>query len=305
MSRPAPSHVPDTASSLERVGENYVGRFTAMASPCEVLVDTDDREKAETALRVAREEALRIEAKFSRYRRDNLIHRINQAEGASVSVDEETAGLLDYAATCHQLSEGRFDITSGVLRRVWTFDGSDRVPTPEAITDALRLVGWNRVTWRNHTLTMPAGMEIDLGAIGKEYAVDRAAALVAQAIRDPFLVNFGGDLVASGSRRGRRPWAVGIDDPRRPGEGALYRIELHQGGLATSGDARRFVLHQGRRLGHILDPRTGWPVEDPPRSVTVLTATCLESGTLSTLAYLHGSGAREFLLQQGAQFWIL
>ena len=162
MSRPAPSHVPDTASSLERVGENYVGRFTAMASPCEVLVDTDDREKAETALRVAREEALRIEAKFSRYRRDNLIHRINQAEGASVSVDEETAGLLDYAATCHQLSEGRFDITSGVLRRVWTFDGSDRVPTPEAITDALRLVGWNRVTWRNRTLTMPAGMILNV-----------------------------------------------------------------------------------------------------------------------------------------------
>lgn len=306
MSRPAPSRLPaGTGSSLERAGDRYVGRFTAMASPCEVLVDTDDRSSAETALRIAKDEALRIEAKFSRYRRDNIVHRINHAQGGPVTVDEETAGLLDYAATCHELSGGRFDITSGVLRRVWTFDGSDRVPTEAAIADALRLVGWNRIAWKDRILTMPAGMEIDLGAIGKEYAVDRAAALVAEAVRDPFLVNFGGDLVASGSRRGKRPWGVGIDDPRRPGESALYRIELHQGGLATSGDARRFVLHRGKRLGHILDPRTGWPVEDPPRSVTVLTATCLESGTLSTLAYLHGPGAREFLLQQGVQFWIL
>jgi len=276
-----------------------------MASPCEILVDTDDRAGAETALRIAKDEALRIEAKFSRYRRDNIVHRINQASGAPVTVDEETAGLLDYAATCHDLSGGRFDVTSGVLRRAWTFDGSDRVPTQAAIADALRLVGWSRVAWTNPVLTMPAGMEIDLGAIGKEYAVDRAAALLAEAILDPFLVNFGGDLAARGSRRRNRPWGVGIDDPRRPGEAALYRIELHRGGLATSGDARRFVLHRGKRLGHILDPRTGWPVEDPPRSVTVLTTTCLESGTLSTLAYLHGPGAREFLMQQGAQFWIL
>jgi thiamine biosynthesis lipoprotein len=306
VARSSPTHPSlEAGASLERAGDRYVGRFTAMASPCEVLVDTDDRASAETALRIARDEASRIESKFSRYRRDNIVHRINHAQGGPVTVDEETAGLLDYAATCHDLSGGRFDITSGVLRRVWTFDGSDRVPTEAAIAEVLRLVGWNRIAWKNRTLTMPAGMEIDLGAIGKEYAVDRAAALVAEEIHDPFLVNFGGDLVASGSRRRKRPWGVGIDDPRRPGEAALYRIELHRGGLATSGDARRFVLHRGKRLGHILDPRTGWPVQDSPRSVTVLTGTCLESGTLSTLAYLHGSGAREFLLQQGAPFWIL
>ena len=298
------STAPVTPASLDRIGDYFLGRFTAMASPCEVLVDTDDREAAESALRIARDESLRIEAKFSRYRRDNIVHRINTGN-EPVPVDEETAGLLDYAATCHEISGGLFDITSGALRRVWTFDGSDRVPTEAAVREALRNVGWDRVRWEDRTIAMPAGMEIDLGAIGKEYAVDRAAGLIAAEVRDPFLVSFGGDLVASGSRRRRRPWGVGIDDPRRPGEAALYRIELHRGGLATSGDARRFVLHRGKRLGHILDPRTGWPVEDAPRSVTVLTTTCLESGTLSTLAYLHGPGAREFLLQQGVQFWIL
>lgn len=276
-----------------------------MASPCEVLVDTDLRETAASALRIAEGEAQRVEAKFSRYRTDNIVHRVNHAAGSPVTVDDETAGLIDYAATCYEMSDGLFDITSGALRRVWKFDGGDRVPSDAAVREALRDVGWDRVVWNDSTLAMPEGMEIDLGAIGKEYAVDRAAGLIAGAIREPFLVNFGGDLWASGSRRGGRPWVAGIEDPGRPGEAALYRIELHRGGLATSGDARRFVLWRGKRLGHILNPKTGWPVEDAPRSVTVSTTTCVEAGTLSTLAYLRGSGAREFLSGQGVPFWIL
>jgi thiamine biosynthesis lipoprotein len=96
-----------------------------------------------------------------------------------------------------------------------------------------------------------------------------------------------------------------VDDPDRTGEAVLYRVDLTCGGLATSGDARRFVMWQGRRLGHILDPRTGWPVEDAPRAVTVLGRNCLEAGTLATLAYLRGPAARAFLEEQGVQFWIL
>jgi thiamine biosynthesis lipoprotein len=116
-------------------------------------------------------------------------------------------------------------------------------------------------------------------------------------------VNFGGDLVATAARRGGRPWSVGIEDPDHPGEIALYKIEFDRGGIATSGDARRFVRWRGRRLGHILDPRTGWPVEGAPRSVTVLADTCLEAGTLATLAQLQGKGANAFLEAQGAKFW--
>jgi thiamine biosynthesis lipoprotein len=178
------------------------------------------------------------------------------------------------------------------------------VPSREELTDMMRLVGWHHVRWSNRTLTMPAGMEIDLGGLGKEYAVDRAAALLRQRTECAFLVNFGGDLFASGPRRGDRPWGVGVDDPERTGRAALYRVELARGGLATSGDARRFVVWQGKRLGHILDPKTGWPVADSPHSVTVVGATCLEAGTLATLAYLRGTGARAFLDEQGVQFQI-
>jgi thiamine biosynthesis lipoprotein len=291
--------------SLTRVEDYFLGRFSAMASPCEVLVDTDDRARANAACRIAEREARRIEGKFSRYRSDNIIHRINQSGGTPIPVDEETALLIGYAATCYEMSAGMFDITSGVLRRIWKFDGSDRVPAEAAVRDVLQHVGWHRVTWEISMLTMPAGMEIDLGGVGKEYAVDRAAALIAAEIPDSFLVNFGGDLYASGWRRGQRPWRVGVDDPERPGEGALYRIDVPRGGLATTGDARRFVMFKGKRLGHILNPKTGWPVENAPRSVTVLARTCVEAGTLSTLAYLQGPRAGDFLREQGVQFRIV
>ena len=290
---------------LTRVHEAWAFRFVAMASPCELLVDTDDRAEADALGRVAQAEASRVEAAYSRYLPGNVVHRINHAGGAPVAVDDETALLLDYAAACHQMSGGRFDITSGALRRAWKFDGSSRVPTAAAIHAALEHVGWHRARWADHVLTLPAGMEIDFGGIGKEYAVDRVAGLVAARTQHSFLVNFGGDLFAAGARVGDRPWAVGVDDPTRPGEASVYRIEIKRGGLATSGDARRFVLHEGRRLGHILDPRTGWPVEDAPRSVTVLAPTCMEAGTLSTLAYLVGPGATAFLEREGVTFWVL
>ena len=291
--------------SLTRVEDYFLGRFTAMAGPCEVLVDTDDRARANAAFRIAEREARRIETKFSRYRSDNIVHRINQSGGVPVRVDEETALLIGYAVTCYEMSDGMFDITSGVLRRIWTFDGGDRVPEEAAVREALQHVGWHRVTWDGSILTLPAGMEIDLGGVGKEYAVDRAAALIAAEVPDSFLVNFGGDLYAAGWRRGQRPWRVGVDDPERPGEAALYRIDLPRGGLATSGDSRRFVLWKGKRLGHILNPKTGWPVEGAPRSVTVLAGTCVEAGTLSTLAYLQGPRAGDFLREQGVQFRVV
>ena len=297
--------VPERGPTLERVEDYFVGRFEAMASPCTVLIDGDDRDEAEALVEIAALEAHRIERKFSRYRTDNAIHEINHAAGRPIRVDEETAQLLGYAETCWEISGGLFDITSGVLRRVWRFDGGNEVPGQRAVDECLRHVGWGRVTWREQTISMPAGMEIDFGGIGKEYAVDRAAGLLAARTASSFLVNFGGDLYAGGLRRGGRTWAVGIDDPARPGQAALYRLDVARAGLATSGDARRFVRWRGKRLGHILNPKTGWPVTGGPRSVTVVAPTCVEAGTLSTLAYLQGPGARAFLEQQEVAFWIL
>jgi thiamine biosynthesis lipoprotein len=289
---------------LTRANGYWRGRFQAMASDCEVLLEVDGQAEAAEVLRLVADEARRIEHKFSRYRRDNVLHRINTAHGARVEVDDETADLLDYAALCHRLSEGRFDITSGVLRRAWRFDGSDRLPAPELVQQLLAQVGWDKLDWQRPRLHLPAGMEIDFGGLGKEYAVDRAARLARAQTAASFVINFGGDLFINGPRREGAVWSIGVEDPRAGEPSALAQLKVRRGGVATSGDARRFLLKEGRRYGHILDPRTGWPVEGAPRSVTVVGPTCMEAGMLATFAILCGAGARDFLAAQGVPFLI-
>ena len=172
--------------------------------PCELLVDGGDTAHAVELAELAARESWRIEQRFSRYRTDSVVAAIHAAHGRPVVVDDETADLLDYAAECHAISDGRFDITSGVLRHAWTFDGGSRVPEPEALRALLARVGWPRVGWRRPELMLPDGMELDFGGIGKEYAVDRVAAVVEARARHPFLVNFGGDLYTPGQRAGGR-----------------------------------------------------------------------------------------------------
>ena len=280
-----------------------LGRFQAMASPCELLLETEDRPLADWIVQTVQRETIRIEHKFSRYRSDNIIHRINTAQGQPVQVDHECARLLDYADQCYQLSDGLFDITSGVLRRVWRFNGSSDIPSQSQIDTVLNHVGWHRASWKAPVLTLKQGMEIDLGGIGKEYAVDRAAQLVCAHTDVSALINFGGDLYVTGPRRDNLPWYVGIDDPTASGQQAVGQIAISRGGLATSGDARRYLIHNGQRYSHILNPKTGWPVANAPRSVTVIAGTCTEAGMLSTFALLQGAQAKDFLKEQGVQFW--
>ena len=294
----------DAASSsrLEPVASGYVYHFACMASPCEVRMETLDESLALHLGEIAEREARRIEAKYSRYRDDSVLSRINASGGRPVDLDEETAGLVDFADQCWKISGGRFDITSGVLRRVWRFDGSDRVPTREEVRALKPLIGWSKVVWRAPDLILPEGMELDFGGLGKEYAVDRALMLIANESDTPALVNFGGDLRVSGPRRAGGRWRAAIESASAPGQSEGV-IEIAAGALTTSGDARRFLLKDGVRYSHILDPRTGWPVKDPPHSVTVAAPTCIEAGFLSTLAMLHGRKAEAFLKAEGVKAW--
>lgn len=267
-----------------------------MASPCEVLIATDDGREAARLTQHVADEAWRIEQKFSRYRNDNIMHAINTAGGRPVTVDDETAQLFDFADTCFHISDGGFDVTSGVLRRAWQFDGSDNVPTRQRVGQLRKLIGWQKVTWRKPVIRMPRDMEIDFGGIGKEYAVDRCAMLVMNESSANVLVNFGGDLRATGPHADGAPWVVGVE---RVHDAQLTPVlDVVRGAVATSGDARRFLLKDGVRYSHILDPRTGWPVRNVPRSVTVLDDTCVQAGLLATLAMLQGESAERFLEDQ-------
>ena len=277
--------------------------FSAMASPCEVLLPaTADAAALEIGTLVA-QEAWRVEKKFSRYRSDSVTAWIHANRDTRIEVDEETASLIDFASRCFILSDGLFDVTSGVLRHAWNFDGSDRVPEAAAIERLMPLVGFDKLQWQSPRLFLPGGMELDFGGIGKEYAVDRAYDLVAARRPTPFLINFGGDLRANRPPP-RGPWQIGIERPDADREATMI-LELEHGALATSGDSRRYLKKDGVRYGHILDPRTGWPVSHSPRSITVAASSCTEAGLLATLALLHGARAGEFLEEQEVRYWLL
>jgi thiamine biosynthesis lipoprotein len=280
-----------------------VTAFTAMASPCVVLADTADATVGGALGALVKAEALRIEAKFSRYQ-PSVVTSINSSAGREIEVDAETADLLDYAALCWRLSEGRFDVTSGALRRAWRFDGSGELPTQSQVQAALQFVGWQRVSWRRPILQLALGMEIDFGGIGKEYAVDCALAQARIASSTPLLVNLGGDLRVSGPRRDGSPWRVAIEDVDKAGSGAGL-LELMQGAVATSGNSHRHLMHDGVRYGHVIDPCTGWPIMDAPRSVTVHAPTCSEAGLLAKLALLRGAAAETFLKSEKIRAWCM
>ena len=289
--------------TLTRTETHWLGQFAAMASPCEILIASDDKKIAERITELACKEAQRIEQKFSRYRDDNIIYKINHSNGKKIKVDDETADMLDFADQCYQLSEGKFDITSGALRAIWRFDGSDNIPAQSQVDSIQAKVGWHRVTWQRPYITLQPGMEIDLGGLGKEYAVDHTALLIKPIMETGVLVNYGGDIFSYGATDKNKPWVIGIDDTHATGKKARGQVELNKGGLATSGDARRFLIKDHVRYSHILNPLTGWPVPDAPRSVTVIAHTCLEAGMLSTFAMLEGKNADEFLKAQNIKYY--
>lgn len=273
-------------------------RFAAMAGEAELTVA--GRAPDRRLLDAAAAEVRRIEQAYSRYRADSIVSRINAAAGSGVAleVDVETAGLLDFAARLHAQSDGLFDITSGILRRAWDFR-SGRLPEPSALAALCARIGWRKVDWQPATrqiaLTEP-GMELDFGGFGKEYAADRAAAVLQAGGIGSGYVNLGGDLRVLGPRPDGRGWALGIQHPRDQ-QRTVAGIELKSGALATSGDYERYLEIDGRRYCHILDPRSGWPVQHW-QSVSVIAPVCLAAGALSTVAMLKGPEAPAFLAAQ-------
>jgi thiamine biosynthesis lipoprotein len=293
-----------SAYSLAREGGAWRAAFESMGSPCELLIEHPDEALARRLAAFARDEAGRIDRKYSRYRKDSIVAVLNSARGARRRVDDETARLLEYGAALWRMSEGRFDLTSGVLREAWSFDEGPVRADPARIPALLARIGWQRATWDPPFLTLPAGMEVDFGGIGKEYAVDRVADFAAAQTDAPVLVNFGGDLRSTGAAPASGAWRVGIESIDRAGSAARL-VELATGALATSGDAKRHVEIDGVRYGHIFDARTGWPAPGAPRSVTVAADTCSQAGSYSTLAMLQGEGAEAFLEAEGVRHWVL
>lgn len=292
--------MPDISFQYNPLTSLHQGQFKAMASPCQVIIEAPEDFNSRAVLERVSTEAWRIEQKFSRYRTDNLMYLINQHQVCEL--DSESQSLMDFAAQCYELSDGLFDVTSGVLRKIWNFKAMTALPTDTQVTSLLPFIGFNKIKHHKHSIELPAGMELDFGGIGKEYAVDKCWQILSEHCPYPFLINFGGDLRVSGLRANNKAWRSGIENPNAVRPTAL--IEIKQGAITTSGTAMQHFMHNGVRYGHILNPKTGWPVKNPPLSITVAASTCIEAGLLSTLAILQGENARTFLEEQGVTFWL-
>ncbi|MGR8934213.1 MAG: FAD:protein FMN transferase [Gammaproteobacteria bacterium] len=279
--------------------------FKAMGSPCDIQFYAADPVAAKRIADKAITDVRRLEARYSRYRSDSFLSAINRtaATGGSLTVDDETAGLLNYAAACHRESDGLFDITSGILRRAWRFERNS-LPDEQQVQELLDKIGWHKLSWQPPIIEFPfPGMEIDFGGVVKEYAVDRAAALCREAGIKHGAVNLGGDIKIIGPHPDGSPWRIGIRHPRRA-DAMITSVHLYQGGLASSGDYERCMVIDGIRYGHVLNPKSGWPVRYLA-SVSVIGDFCVVAGSASTIAMLKEENGPSWLQNLGlGHFWV-
>ena len=244
-----------------------------------------------------------LEARYSRYRAESIVSVINQRAGSGIftELDPETQALLGLAGRLWAESGGLFDITSGPLRQAWDFragGGAD----PAQIELTLPLVGWDQIEWRGSSIHLSTpGVEIDLGGLAKEYAVDSAIRLMRNLKVTSAMIELAGDVATIGESN-NTPWRVGIQDPE--GTGSLCAVQLSNAAIATSGNYARRIDFEGKQYGHLLNPKTGWPVEGPT-SVSVLDSHCLTAGAVATVACLHSEKDARAWLEHAALPWLM
>jgi FAD:protein FMN transferase len=270
----------------------YSFTFKAMGSPCAVFLYAPAKIIADQAFQSVLIEVQRLERKYSRYLSDSFLSKINADAGIQQTVvDDETAGLLDYAQVCYEQSGGLFDITSGILSQIWDFK-SARLPTQSQLDEVLHGVGWEKVHWQSPVLFLPhQKMALDFGGIVKEYAVDVLVVLLQQQQISDGLVDLGGDIRAFGQQQ----WSVGL---RHPVDPLLSKtIQLSQGAIASSGNYERCIRVNGQRYGHILNPKTGWSVESLI-AVSIVADVCVLAGSASSIAMLKSEQEGKLWLQE-------
>jgi thiamine biosynthesis lipoprotein len=243
----------------------------------------------------------RVDSLMSNWTEISEVARINREAGKrEVTVHPEVAVVLDLAQRVSRESGGTFDITVEPLVRLWGFlGGPRRVPSAEEIAATLPRVGWTRMHFDPARRTVAfdtEGVQIDLGGIAKGYGVDQAAEVLRRARVTHALVDLSGNMVAMGNAAGHRGWTVGLRDPsgRHP---HLARIHLVDEAIATAGNYEQFVAADGKRYGHILDPRTGWSAQGLA-SVTIVASGAMLADAWDDAFFVLGSEAARELARK-------
>ena len=245
----------------------------------------------------------RLEGLMSTWKDGSEIQRLNEAAGKhAVPVGPDIRDTLRTARQVSEWTSGKFDVTWGVMSGLWKFDYQNKdgsIPDPREVARRRKLIDY-----RELEVDEPAGtaflrrdgMIVNLGGIGKGFAVDRARDILLQRGFRDFTIQFGGDMYVAG-KSGSRPWRLGIQDPRGPADKIFASVELSDSTFSTSGDYERFFMKDGRRYHHILDPATGEPAQGS-RSVTILARSATLADGLSTGVFILGPKAGMALIER-------
>ncbi len=284
---------PAKAAPLDQRADGWCkASFRAMGTDCQIMYREESLGRAREFRDTAVSWVMDFERKYSRFREDSMISEINACAGVSwVETDDELDGILCLCDWFHWDTGGVFDPTSLPLSRVSGIitAANPRVPEDAEVQAAKRQVDWSKVQRRKGAVYLPErGMSLDLGGIGKEYAVDRVFEMALAAGLKDVMVDFGRDVRVGGEAPGKGGWRVGLEHPMDPGRCWTGLLLTHRA-VTTSGDYLRGFTSGGKYYGHILDPRTGRPTENGCRAASVIAPTCTEAGVLSTAALVLGA----------------
>jgi thiamine biosynthesis lipoprotein len=274
-----------------------------MGTEITVTAWTADEPGTLAAMAAVFDEFDRLDAMMSVWREGSDIVRLNAAAGDHpVPVSPEVREVLGLARQVSEWTGGAFDVTFGALSGLWKFDNQDKdetVPDRDEVRRRLPLINYRDVEVDDRAETAylkRRGMQVNLGGIGKGYAVDRAVDILRRRGRKDFLIQAGGDLYAAG-RRGDRPWRLGIRDPRGPADKSFAALDLTDGTFSTSGDYERFFFKGGVRYHHILDLSVGEPARKC-RSVTLVTERAVIADALAKGVFILGPDAGMALIER-------
>ncbi|MBP7056523.1 MAG: FAD:protein FMN transferase [Candidatus Omnitrophica bacterium] len=266
-------------------------------------VPFEEGKDTKSAISAAFNEISRLEEVFSAYKPDSELSRLNRsaAQGA-VAVSEELFFVIKRSLEYSAKTKGSFDITVKPLRDLWKRAGESGEPPSEAsITDARSRVGADLVFLDDRSRTVKfaqEGVELDLGAVAKGYAVDRATKVLKDLGIRNAVVSAGGDMFCIGARSKEKRWKIGIQHPRDRSK-IIYTINVTDKGVDTSGDYERYFTIAGKRYSHIIDPKTGMPIGDNIVSATVVALDSMTADIFATALCVSGKGGLGLAVSNG------
>lgn len=260
---------------------------------------------AQSALTDAKEKVQELESLWSVTDETSEIYRANHSDGESIKVSSETADLISFALGMAEKTNGAFDPTVYPVLTAWGFTtDTKQVPSQEEIDRLLPLVDYTQISLADSFLTIPTGMQLDLGAVGKGYTADLVTELLKEQGVESALFSLGGNIQAIGSRPDGSDWRIGIRNPQ--GDGNLGILKIRDAAVVTSGGYENYFEDaQGNVYWHILDPITGYPARSGLQAVTIISPEGKLSDALSTALFVMGSEKAEDYWRENGGFEML